>query len=78
MRADGTEPGRPVPGGPHPGNVLRDCARDVLEIAEGIRAVSERTATTLSAPDLTAATRRHPRTGLAGCWALLRALTAKP
>ncbi|MEU3423072.1 acetoacetate decarboxylase family protein [Streptomyces murinus] len=78
MRADGTEPGRPVPGGPHPGNVLRDCARDVLEIAEGIRAVSERTATTLSAPDLTAATRRHARTGLAGCWALLRALTAKP
>ncbi|WP_153811934.1 acetoacetate decarboxylase family protein [Streptomyces sp. SUK 48] len=78
MRADGTAPGPPLPGGPDPGDVLRGCARDVLEIAEGIRAVSERTATTLSAPDLTAATRRHPRTGLAGCWALLRALAARP
>ncbi|WKE73388.1 acetoacetate decarboxylase family protein [Streptomyces sp. WP-1] len=78
MRADGTAPGRPAPGGPDPGDVLRGCARDVLEIAEGIRAVSERTATTLSAPDLTAATRRHPRTGPAGYWALLRALTARP
>ncbi|MEU3027517.1 acetoacetate decarboxylase family protein [Streptomyces incarnatus] len=78
MRADGTAPGRPAPGGPDPGDVLRGCARDVLEIAEGIRAVSERTATTLSAPGLTAATRRHPRTGLAGYWTLLRALTARP
>ncbi|MFH8336670.1 acetoacetate decarboxylase family protein [Streptomyces sp. AM6-12] len=78
MRADGTAPGRPAPGGPEPGDVLRDCARDVLEIAEGIRAVSERTATTLTAPELAATTRRHPRTGLAGCRALLRALTAAP
>ncbi|SEE18242.1 Acetoacetate decarboxylase (ADC) [Streptomyces misionensis] len=73
MRADGTAPGRPAPGGPDPGEVLRGCAREVLEVAEGIRAVAERTATTLRASGLTAA--RRPRTGLAARWALLRALT---
>ncbi|MET8612553.1 acetoacetate decarboxylase family protein [Streptomyces misionensis] len=70
MRADGTAPGRPAPGGPDPAEALRGCAREVLEVAEGIRAVAERTATTLRAPGLTA-TRR---TGLAARWALLRAL----
>ncbi|TWV55628.1 hypothetical protein FRZ03_06555 [Streptomyces misionensis] len=75
MRADGTAPGRPAPGGPDPGEVLRGCARDVLEVAEGIRAVAERTATTLHAPGLTAAARSRPRTGLAARWALRRALT---
>ncbi|MFR9787261.1 acetoacetate decarboxylase family protein [Streptomyces sp. MB22_4] len=76
MRADGTAPG-PAPGGPDPADVLRGCARDVLEVAQGIRAVSERTATTLFAPELTAAVRRRPRTGLAGRWAVLRALAAR-
>ncbi|MEW2620411.1 acetoacetate decarboxylase family protein [Streptomyces sp. NPDC048106] len=78
MRADGTAPEGTAPGGPDPGEVLRGCARDVLEVAEGIRAVSDRTAATLFAPDLTAATRRRPRGALAGRWALLRALTGRP
>ncbi|MFG2881291.1 hypothetical protein ACGFYV_03025 [Streptomyces sp. NPDC048297] len=89
MRADGHAPGRP--GRPRqdgrPGQdgkderdareLLRRCAQDVVEVAEGIRAVSARTGSTLFAPSLTGAARRHPRTGLAAQWALLRALTSK-
>ncbi|WP_318199878.1 acetoacetate decarboxylase family protein [Streptomyces sp. SCL15-4] len=77
MRADGTAPGRPAPDGRDARDLLRGCARDVVEVAEGIRAVSERTSTTLFGPALTASARRRPRTGLAARWAMLRALTSK-
>ncbi|MFD8387911.1 acetoacetate decarboxylase family protein [Streptomyces sp. NPDC059680] len=77
MRADGHAPGRPTPDGQDAGELLRRCARDVVDVAEGIRAVSARTGTALSAPALTASARRRPRTGLAAQWALLRALTNK-
>ncbi|MGV4980729.1 acetoacetate decarboxylase family protein [Streptomyces sp. NRAIS4] len=88
MRADGHAPGRSAPdshalgrpaiGGPHGQDaqeLLRRCARDVLDIAEGIHAVSERTRTALFAPPLTGSVHRRPRTGLAARWALLRTLT---
>ncbi|MGW1164516.1 acetoacetate decarboxylase family protein [Streptomyces sp. NPDC002550] len=75
MRADGHAPGRPAPDGRDAGELLRRCARDVVDVAEGIRAVSARTGTALCAPPLTASARRRPRTGLAARWALLRALT---
>ncbi|WEO93711.1 acetoacetate decarboxylase family protein [Streptomyces sp. FXJ1.172] len=77
MRADGHAPGRPAPGGQDAEEALRRCARDVADVAEGIRAVSARTGTALFAPALTASARRRPRTGLAAQWALLRALTGK-
>ncbi|MFB7507978.1 acetoacetate decarboxylase family protein [Streptomyces broussonetiae] len=77
MRADGHAPGRPVPDGQEARDVLRGCARDVVDIAEGIRAVSARTSTALFAPALIASVRHRPRTGLAAQWALLRALTNK-
>lgn len=77
MRADGHAPGRPAPDGRDAREVLRRCARDVVDVAEGIRAVSARTSTALFAPALTATARRRPRTGLAAQWALLRALTDK-
>ncbi|MGW7522305.1 acetoacetate decarboxylase family protein [Streptomyces sp. NPDC054783] len=77
MRADGHAPGPPTPDGQDAGELLRRCARDVMDVAEGIRAVSARTGTALSAPPLTASARRRPRTGLAAQWVLLRALTNK-
>ncbi|MFG2359882.1 acetoacetate decarboxylase family protein [Streptomyces sp. NPDC048521] len=77
MRADGHAPGRPTPDGQDTREQLRRCARDVVDVAEGIRAVSERARTALFAPPLTASARRRPRTGLAAQWALLRALTNK-
>ncbi|MFG2637864.1 hypothetical protein ACGFX8_29205 [Streptomyces sp. NPDC048362] len=77
MRADGHVPGRPTPVGQDARDALRRCARDVMEVAEGIRAVSERTSTALLAPPLTATARRRPRSGLAAQWALLRALTGR-
>ncbi|AYG78424.1 hypothetical protein DWB77_00531 [Streptomyces hundungensis] len=77
MRADGHAPGRPTPDGEDDRELLRRCARDVVEAAEGIRAVSARTSSALFAPPLTASARRRPRTGLAAQWALLRALTNK-
>ncbi|MGW0996834.1 hypothetical protein ACWD5V_26820 [Streptomyces sp. NPDC002523] len=58
-------------------DLLRRCAQDVAEVAEGIRAVSARASTALLAPSLAGSARRHPRTGLAAQWALLRALTNK-
>ncbi|MGW1910085.1 hypothetical protein ACWCQS_04760 [Streptomyces sp. NPDC002076] len=77
MRADGHAPGRPVPDGRDASELLRRCARDLVDVAEGIRAVSARTSTALFAPPLTTSARRRPRTGLAAQWALLRALTNK-
>ncbi|MEV6112829.1 acetoacetate decarboxylase family protein [Streptomyces sp. NPDC052109] len=77
MRADGHAPGRSAPDGHDGRELLRRCARDVVDVAEGIRAVSERAGTALFAPPLTASARRRPRTGLAAQWALLRALTRK-
>ncbi|MEU0335102.1 acetoacetate decarboxylase family protein [Streptomyces sp. NPDC006193] len=77
MRADGTAPGRPAPDGQDARELLRRCARDVVDVAEGIRAVSARTSATLFAPALTASARRRPRTGVAARWALLRALTSR-
>ncbi|MFI0163087.1 acetoacetate decarboxylase family protein [Streptomyces sp. NPDC017095] len=77
MRADGTAPGRPVPDGQETKELLRRCARDVVDVAEGIRAVSARTSTALFSPALTVSARRRPRTGLAAQWALLRALTTR-
>lgn len=77
MRADGTAPGRPAPDGQDARELLRGCAREVVDVAEGIRAVSARTSTTLFTPALTASARRRPRTGLPAQWALLRALTGK-
>ncbi|MFB0617591.1 acetoacetate decarboxylase family protein [Streptomyces sp. AGS-58] len=77
MRAEGTAPGRPVPDRQDVQELLRRCAREVVDVAEGIRAVSARTSTTLFSPDLAASARRRPRTGLPARWALLRALTNK-
>ncbi|MEU9479829.1 acetoacetate decarboxylase family protein [Streptomyces sp. NPDC048191] len=77
MRADGHAPGRSAPDGPDGGEVLRRCARDLVDVAQGISAVSERTGTALFAPSLTASARRRPRTGLTAQWALLRAVTGK-
>ncbi|WP_234538160.1 hypothetical protein [Streptomyces shenzhenensis] len=63
--------------GPPAEEMLRECARDVVAVAEGIREVSARTSSVLFAPALTGSARRHPRTGLAARWALLRTLTNK-
>ncbi|MER6464060.1 hypothetical protein ABT278_26850 [Streptomyces sp. NPDC001228] len=61
--------------GPPAEEVLRECALDVVDVAEGIREVCARTSSVLFAPALTASARRRPRTGCAARWALLRALT---
>ncbi|WP_369362556.1 acetoacetate decarboxylase family protein [Streptomyces sp. CG4] len=74
MRADGHAPGRSTPDSQDARGLLRRCAGDVVDVAEGIRAVSARTSTALFAPPLTAAARRRPRTGLVARWALLRAV----
>ncbi|MGW7540260.1 hypothetical protein ACWGKQ_03920 [Streptomyces sp. NPDC054770] len=63
--------------GPPAEDMLRECARDVVAVAEGIREVSARTSSVLFAPALTGSARRRPRTGLAARWALLRTLTNK-
>ncbi|MFJ9561244.1 hypothetical protein ACIRQQ_14560 [Streptomyces fuscichromogenes] len=63
--------------GPPAEEMLRECARDVVAVAEGIREVSARTSSVLFAPALTGSARRRPRTGLAARWALLRTLTNK-
>ncbi|MBJ6641591.1 hypothetical protein H4K36_34105 [Streptomyces sp. DHE7-1] len=73
MRADGHAPGQPD--GQDAGELLRRCAQDVLDVAEGIRAVSARTGAALLDPGLTGSAPRRPRTALAARWALLRALT---
>lgn len=77
MRADGHAPLRPGQDEQDARELLRRCARDVVEVAEGIREVSARTSTALFAPSLTTSARRRPRTGLSAQWALLRALTNK-
>ncbi|MBV1946853.1 acetoacetate decarboxylase family protein [Streptomyces sp. BV129] len=79
MRADGHAPGRPAPGGQDADQrtteeLLRDGAREIADVAEGVRAVAERTADALLAPPRKRSA-RHPRTGLTARWALLRALT---
>ncbi|MFE3163265.1 acetoacetate decarboxylase family protein [Streptomyces sp. NPDC059224] len=61
--------------GPPTEELLRECARDVVDVAEGIREVCARTSSVLFAPALTGSARRRPRTGYAARWALLRALT---
>ncbi|MGY4976889.1 hypothetical protein ACWCYL_06950 [Streptomyces sp. 900105755] len=61
--------------GPPAAEMLRECARDVVAVAEGIREVSARTSSALFAPALTGSARRRPRTGVAARWALLRTLT---
>ncbi|MGW1873593.1 hypothetical protein [Streptomyces sp. NPDC001975] len=61
--------------GPPADELLRECARDVVDVAEGIREVCARTSSVLFAPALTSSARRRPRTGCAARWALLRALT---
>ncbi|MEU2422190.1 acetoacetate decarboxylase family protein [Streptomyces sp. NPDC007851] len=63
--------------GPPATEALRECARDVVDVAEGIREVCARTSSVLFAAALTASARRRPRTGCAARWALLRALTDK-
>ncbi|MFF4569386.1 hypothetical protein [Streptomyces sp. NPDC001410] len=77
MGADGHIRGRTVQDEQDTKELLRRCARDVMDVAEGIREVSTRTSTALFAPALTASARRRPRTALAARWALLRALTNK-
>ncbi|MEU1707000.1 acetoacetate decarboxylase family protein [Streptomyces sp. NPDC005706] len=73
MRADGHAPG--LPDEQDTGEPLRRCAQEVLDVAEGIRAVSARTGAALLDPRLTGSADRRPRTALAARWALLRALT---
>ncbi|MEV7392437.1 acetoacetate decarboxylase family protein [Streptomyces sp. NPDC091215] len=63
--------------GPPTKELLRECAHDVVDVAEGIREVCARTSSVLFAPALTSSAHRRPRTGLAARWALLRALTNK-
>ncbi|GGW71205.1 hypothetical protein GCM10010503_55760 [Streptomyces lucensis JCM 4490] len=84
MRADGHAPGRPARDGQDTRDdqdtrdLLRRCARDVVDVAEDIRAVAERTGAALFAPPPVATgPRRRPRSALAARWALLRALTGK-
>ncbi|WP_406454060.1 acetoacetate decarboxylase family protein [Streptomyces sp. NBC_00876] len=57
--------------------VLRQCARDVVAVAEGIREVSARTTAVLLDQEFRASARRHPRTGLPAQWATLRVLMSK-
>ncbi|MGW2447425.1 acetoacetate decarboxylase family protein [Streptomyces sp. NPDC001675] len=73
MRADGHAPGQPDE--QDPGELLRRCAQDVLDVAEGIGAVSARTGAALLDPRLAGPAHRRPHTALAARWALLRALT---
>jgi len=54
---------------------LRQAAREVVEVAEGILGVSERLTALLSHPGLAASIARHPGTGLRAGAALLRAVT---
>ncbi|MEV7320463.1 acetoacetate decarboxylase family protein [Streptomyces sp. NPDC093970] len=61
--------------GPPTEELLRECARDVVDVAEGIREVCARTSSVLFAPALTVSAHHRPRTGYAARWALLRALT---
>ncbi|MEU0970182.1 hypothetical protein ABZ357_34000 [Streptomyces sp. NPDC005917] len=61
--------------GPPTKELLRECAREVVDVAEGIREVCARTSSVLFAPALTSSAHRRPRTGYAARWALLRALT---
>ncbi|WP_333779210.1 hypothetical protein, partial [Streptomyces sp. IBSBF 3136] len=75
MRADDHAPGRTTGDGQEAEELLRRCARDLMDVADGLREVSERTGATLFAPSLAASVRERPRTGLAARWALLRALT---
>ncbi|MGV9907811.1 hypothetical protein ACWDU8_35945, partial [Streptomyces sp. NPDC003388] len=75
MRADGHAPGRPTPDGQDPGELLRRCAEDVRDVAEGIGAVAARTGAALLDPRLTGSPHRRRGTALAARWALLRALT---
>ncbi|MFE1882940.1 alpha/beta hydrolase family protein [Streptomyces diastatochromogenes] len=77
MGADGHILGRTAQDEQDAKELLRRCARDVVDVAEGIREVSTRTGTALFAPALTTSARRRPRSGLAAQWALLRALTNK-
>ncbi|MET7680511.1 acetoacetate decarboxylase family protein [Streptomyces sp. NPDC005423] len=55
---------------------LRRCARDVVAVAEGIRAVSARTTAVFLNPEFRSSARRHPRAGLPAQWAVLRVLTS--
>ncbi|MFF8953551.1 acetoacetate decarboxylase family protein [Streptomyces sp. NPDC014940] len=75
MRADGHAPGRPAPDGQDPGELLRRCAEDVRDVAEGIGAVAARTGAAVLDPRLTGSPHRRRGTALAARWALLRALT---
>ncbi|SOE06996.1 acetoacetate decarboxylase family protein [Streptomyces sp. Ag109_G2-15] len=77
MGADGHIRGRTAQDEQDTKELLRRCARDVVDVAEGIREVSTRTSTALFAPALTTSARRRPRTGLVAQWVLLRALTNK-
>ncbi|MCZ0985075.1 acetoacetate decarboxylase family protein [Streptomyces diastatochromogenes] len=77
MGADGHIRGRTAQDEQDAKELLRRCARDVVDVAEAIREVSARTSTALFAPTLTTSARRRPRTGLVAQWALLRALTNK-
>ncbi|MFC9283981.1 hypothetical protein [Streptomyces collinus] len=75
MRADDHAPGRTTEEGREAEELLRRCARDLMDVADGLREVSARTGAALFAPSLAASVRERPRTGLAARWALLRALT---
>ncbi|MER6471974.1 hypothetical protein [Streptomyces collinus] len=75
MRADDHAPGRTTDEGQEAEELLRRCARDLMDVADGLREVTARTGAALFAPALAASVRERPRTGLAARWALLRALT---
>ncbi|MFJ2728281.1 hypothetical protein [Streptomyces collinus] len=75
MRANDHAPGRTTDEEQEAEELLRRCARDLMDVADGLREVSARTGAALSAPSLAASVRERPRTGLAARWALLRALT---
>ncbi|MBJ7902805.1 acetoacetate decarboxylase family protein [Streptomyces sp. DSM 110735] len=80
MPADGHAPGRPIKGGQHDdgretAELLRRSAREVLDAAEGIRAVAARTTAALCAPAPAGPRRRRTRLSPAARAALLRALT---
>ncbi|MEE4490960.1 acetoacetate decarboxylase family protein [Streptomyces sp. BE230] len=57
--------------------LLRQCARDVVAVAEGVRAVSARTTAVLLNEEFRASARRRPRTGMPAQWATLRVLMSK-
>ncbi|MGW1986849.1 hypothetical protein ACWCPJ_31030 [Streptomyces collinus] len=75
MRADDHAPGRTTEEGREAEELLRRCARELMDVADGLRGVSARTGAALFAPSVAASARERPRTGLAARWALLRALT---